>query len=343
MRRTVTVNQTNRSAMTLVEMLVFLLLLISILMGVMCGGGLGAIHGKLMGIVGGVVGAILGGIGAAVFMLLLMLLLMLPFELISMVKGALEPAELVCKCAESTIPAPEHLVPNTPFEEKVISESRRLKELSEYWQDSVDIESILAERSLANERIALAASLSEPAAKKYGLPAVKPMLSFKYTRKWPRDIRTVLSCGLPPKLCLTWALLCVARLLPTFEREFHQDTRPRQVLGAALMFLEQGNEEALALCRKYLDEYWTTKEAGCRVLQRSLKERAFREQSKGEQTAWIVYLFVRSISVFAEPSDLWIVCSAKNMINDSAQSRCELAQPGYRAGDIAYDTAPMAN
>lgn len=341
MKKIVTKIRVYKQGMTLPEMLVMITLLIGIVWGAMHGGSLGAKHGFLMGICGVVIGAVLGAIGAVLFMFLLAL----PFILFGMTKRALEPAELVCRCTESKIPVPEHLKPQTPFEEKVISESHRLNEWSHYGQLPVDLESLLKDGSLTNERISLAACLGEPAAKKLGMPSVKPMLSFKYTSKWPEDIKNVLSSGLPPRLCLTWALACVRRVLPVFESEFHQDTRPRQILGAALMFLKEGNEEAVKLCHKYSREVWMVKEAGCRVVHRNFKERVFDIRSKGQHAADALYDLARVVSKFAEPDRLWEVYEENTMADgyDSPQSRCQWSQPSFLAGHVAYTVAMSAD
>lgn len=160
----------------------------------------------------------------------------------------------------------------------------------------------------------------------------------------PKDMRKTLKSGLPPRLCMVWALACAERALPVFEREFHQDTRPRQAFGAAFIFLRDDKADALELCRSFARKFWLAREAGCRVRRRNLKERIMGRPSNGQHAAECLFKLARSVSEFVEPHALWMVFAPGDIGNGylTPQTRCDWSPPCFHAEDIAYMAAEAA-
>jgi hypothetical protein len=330
---------------TLTEMLVILFVVIGIFWGAITGARIGAEYGiAWIKVCGGIVGAIIGGLGVLFASFLVVML----FSLIGMIQRIMEPADLVCRCQKLGTPTPEHLIADTPIKQEAIAESWKLMEWPEFARirsaeplTAEILRARLAEGTLSEERITLAASLGDTAATALGTPPIEPVLRFKGWVTMPKDIQKALRSGLPPRLCIAWALSCVERVLLTFEREFHQDTRRRQVLGAVLMVLRENNSDAIELCKTFLHTGGDISNSGCRVLHRDLKERMKGKRSLGERAAHAVYLLARATSKFLEPDELWTIFShnSQSDICATPQTRCDWSGPWYRAEDIAHEAS----
>lgn len=329
-----------RRGVTLIELLVLVLLLVGIIAGAGFGADLGAPHGAWMKAAAAVLGAVAGGIGVVVFLFLLVL----PLCVVDAVRRAMEPADLACRCREPGRTVPEPLVPHTPIEFQALEDSRRLAEWSEYARlgsiQPVTVDHLrarLSNGSLSAERIALAAQLGDPFAKALAVIVVEPVLHYPDWARLPKDVHAVLRSGLPPRLCIVWALACADRVLPTFETEFHEDTRPRQIVGAALMVVRDGDAAAAELCRSLNRTWWNPREAGCRVLRRDLLTRIRGCRSKGQHAAEAAWNLARAVSDFGEPCRLWAVYSPGDMAGayETPQMRCECSQPAFNAEHVA--------
>lgn len=337
----------HKSGITLIEMMVFLWLLAGILFGIIIGIKIGSEHGTWMTLFGIVSGAIAGGLAAIGGIILIISF----FCFIAMIIRILEPADLVCRCRELNTPTPEHLIADTPIKQEAVAESHKLLEWTEFAQIrnappfTKDIlQKRLAGGTLSQEQIALAANLGDSAAAALGITPIEPVLYFKGWDKMPNDIQKVLRSGLPPRLCMVWAMSCVERVLETFEKEFHQDTRPRQAFGAALLVLRDNNSEAKELCHDFSNRWWDVSKAGCRVLHRDLIERMKGGRSLGEKAAATAYRFVRYISEFLEPTHLWINFSrnSQSYFCATPQTRCDWSQPCYSAESVIYEASHAA-
>jgi hypothetical protein len=326
-----------KRAITLIEILTFMAVLTGMFLGAGKGAEVTRAHGTSARVCGIVVGAIAGGTGVvAVFLL--------PLYLISMVRKALQPADFVCHCRETNRPVPEHLLPQTPIQHQAIAESRRLVEWPELAQlhamETGTVESLrsrVAEGSLSMERVAIAAGLRHPAAQALSSVRVNPVLKYKHWARLPKDVQAAMRSGLPPRLCMVWALSCAERALPVFEREFHQDTRPRQAFGAALMVLRDCNPDALALCRFKPIAARYALDRGCRVLHRNLRER-MKGSTKGEHASGAVSRLARGVADFVEPHRLWGVYPSWDMRDgyETPRNRCAWSQPCFAAEDVGY-------
>lgn len=335
------------SGIALIELLAMILLLTSIMVGLIHGLQWGARHGKWLAVVGGIGGAVLGVlvVVAAAFMVVS------PFALYAAIKRILEPADLVCTCDAVGQVTPENLAPRTPLETEAFAESCRLAELpalaclrgaavSEAWlRDRVN------QSPMYTQRIALAARLGDPAARSFGLPAPQPLLDYDSWTKLPKDLQAVLRSGLPPRLCLLWALTCAERALRTFEREFHQDKRPRIAIGACLLLLEQPSPERLALCRTPTLTPWSPSKAGCRVLHRGFWTRFSGRRSQGQLAIQAIQIMARASADFVEPDRLWAVYAPGDIANgyETAQNRCRWSNPPFHTEDIAHEVALAAD
>lgn len=339
-------NKSSRmKGINLIEMLVLLSILAGILAGINTGAEICSKYGGTwIKVCGGIAGGILGG--AAVILALFLLVSF--FSLIGMLMRMLEPANLVCRCQELGTPAPKHLIADTPIKQEAVAESYKLLKWPEFARTrnteqmtDYNLRIQLAKGNFSEERIALAAILGDSASTAMGIPPIEPILRNKPYDKIPIDIQRVLRSGLPPRLCMVWALSCTERVLPIFEKEFHQDTRPRQAVGLSLMVLKDNNAKALEFCREWLYTFWYAKEAGCRVLHRSLKERMKGGRSSGEYAATVAYRLIRKVYDFVEPRCLWTNYSNDSMTNAYAtsQARCDWSQPCYHAESIAYDAS----
>ncbi len=324
---------------TLVELLGWVCVLSGVLSCAALGCKWGAAHGTWIRIGCGVLGAIIGG--AAGYSLIVV-----PLWLCGAIGRVLEPADLVCRCRLGDS-APAHLTPNTGIEITAVAESRRLAEwpeLARIRQREPDSEAGLRARLASapefSERIALAAQLGDAAARAVGIARSTPVLHFADSRRLPKSLREVLRSGLPPRLYFVWALLCTERVLPAFEREFHQDTRPRQALGAAALLLREGRHEALELCRTRL-EFWYPSDADCRVLHRDLWTRIRGSLSQGMESFWAFKELARLAADFIEPRALWAKYSPGHIANayETPRNRCMWSHPRFHAEEVAYHAA----
>jgi hypothetical protein len=332
-----------------------LLFFLFFLICVAIGGSLGAksAFGMAPGwrIGGMILGAVLGGAAAiaAVFVFLL------PFEIYAAIRRALEPADLLCRCHDPNITAPAHLAPSTALEAEAVTESRR-------WADWPPIAGLRSDRppatdalraqlnsgSLTQERLLPAADLGEPAAAALAAQPINPDAGTLQQRKLPADLRQVLNAGLPPRLCMAWAMTCAARALAVFENEFHQDTRPRQRFGLALMALRgDDNPEIYTRLAALREKGWylgKPNERGCRVLHRSLAERIRGRRSRGEYASDAVLRFASAVADYVEPATLWRVYSPGDMANAylTSRNRCEWSLPSHGAEAVAVDAIRAA-
>jgi hypothetical protein len=328
---------------TLIELLSFILLMCAVIYGGLLGLKWGVSHERWIKALAGIVGAVLGGIGfyAALF------LIFSPFMVYGAIKRALQPADLVCHCQPGD-PTPKHLQPDKEIEIQALAESRRLAELPDYArfrETEPATEESLREQLTKNldfaERIALAARLGNASALAIGIEPRKPLIRYKNWAKLPEDLRAVLRSGLPPRLCIVWAMVCVERVLPVFEREFHQDKRPRQAFGAALLAMRDRTPEAVELCRPPTLTLWRATEAGCRILHRDLWTRIRGRPSKGELAVKPILTLVRSAADFFEPRSLWATYAAGDIAHAymTPEHRCAWTQPCFHAEDVTYEAA----
>ncbi|MBN1910954.1 MAG: hypothetical protein JW818_14505 [Pirellulales bacterium] len=341
---------TARSGLTLIELMVILGVILGIV--IIAGPAIQAAkpHGIVAQIAAGIVGTILGTVLGFVVACLGLFCLALPFLIVGAIRRAFQPADLVCRCAETGGDVPKHLVLRTQFQHQAILESHRLSEWAEYANLPTDVpttanelEACLAEGSVSAERIALVALLNDVPPKSLGMAPVKRAFKTGSAFRLSRDIHTVLRTGLPPRLGLAWALVCAERALPAFEREFHHDTRPRQWIGAVLMVLRDDDEEAKQfLCKKH--RLWSADDAGCRVLHQSLKQRILGERSQGERAGWAMQDLVRTASSYLEHDHLWTIYDRRDMTDAYAtkQGRCDWSQPFPKAEDVAYQAIQAA-
>ncbi len=336
----------SRRGITLIEMMILLFVLLAAMRGAMMG--LSHAHDAGWGSLAALGCFVLGGILGGLAVILLLVILVLLYEFIAMIARILQPAELQCRCGERSHPVPEGLAPGTPLEEKVFQDSRCYPEGSPWVQPSggfsrEEIESRLIRGVLSPERIALAAHLGYTGAGALSSSAVRPILDMDNWPRMPEDVGAALRSGLPPRLCLAWAVECVGHLLPVFEREFHQDTRPGRIVGAAALVLRTENAEALELCRTLYRAGWDVRNAGCRVVRRSLKQRMLRIPSKGQRVARVASDLAWALCNYVEPSRLWAVYEAGSREDcyDNAASRCRWSQPCFRAAHLVCDTAPV--
>ena len=320
-----------------------MLLIAGMFWGIAQGIKIGSQYGPWMTVCGILIGAIAGPLAVILGLLLVISF----FCFIAMIKRVLEPADLVCRCQELNTPTPAHLIADTPIKQEAVAESHKLMEWPEFARIrdaeplTADIlRAHLTEGTLSQDQIALAASLGNSSASALGITPVVPVLQHK-SWKMPKDIQRVLRSGLPPRLCMVWALSCVEHILPTFEKEFHQDTRPRQILGAALMVLRENKPEAIELCNTFLHSWWDVSKAGCHILHRDLKERMKGGRSLGQQAAHAAYQLARVVSKYIEPEELWTIYSRNSQSDTCAtpQTRCYWSGPWYRAEDIAYEAS----
>jgi hypothetical protein len=334
-----------KRAITLIEMLTFMAVLTGIFLGAGKGAEVTRAHGTSARVCGIVLGAIAGGTGVVAAFLL-------PFYLINMVRRALQPADFVCHCRESNAPIPEHLLPQTSIQHQAVAESRRLAEWPEFAElhtkDVVTEDSLrsrVAEGSLSMERVAIAACLGVPGARALTGGTVNAVLNYKHWARLPADIQATMRSGLPPRLCMVWALSCAERVLPVFEREFHQDTRPRQYFGAALMVVRDGDTDALEILQPKQPVAWrSARDRGCRVLHRGLKERIKGGSTKGEHASGSVFRLASGAVKFVEPGRLWGFYPPGDIRNgyETPRNRCNWSQPCFAAEDVAYEATLAA-
>lgn len=281
-------------------------------------------------------------------------LILAPAFLYGAIKRAFEPGELVCHC-ELEAQASEHLLPGSPIAQRAFGASYEIAQ----WPELAPLGglpgapplSATPERrnetsppappdgtGLSGERARLAAYLRGSG------EHVRPLVEYKHWAKLPRDLQIVLRSGLPPRLILGWSLSCAVRALPRYEREFHQDTRPRQALGAALLTLRDGNVEAREV-RPW--PFFLKERAGCRVVRRTLWQRVFEIPSSGERAAEAIDKLVRAVDEYVEPENLWHVFrSGRGEIANAyftATNRCHWSLPSFNAEDVAYEAARSAD
>jgi Imm-5 like putative immunity protein len=298
-------------------------------------------------VAGGVLGLVMPGLALG--------LISLPFLVAAGLLRVMQPAELVCHCNDSsdrTTGIPDHLLATSPVAVQAVWESYRLMMWPEFarlhpspgWTRDT-LRTRLAAGSLSEERVALAAELRDATAEGVAaeLRTSGQPLSAGITTNLNKALPNVLQQA-PPRLCTLWALACAGRVLPVFEAEFHQDTRPRQAFGAALLLLRDGNIDALELARTEAFVRWTSKDAGCRVLHRSAMERFLGNASLGEKAARAVFQVGRMVANYVEPIDLWTSHPTADLARSYAtpRARCTLSEPARNARAVAYSASQAA-
>lgn len=334
--------------LTLIELLVFMFCIASACLGAKIGVDLT----KDMGIWWCVAGLFLGGVGGGVAAVAAIFALLLPFEIYAAVRRTREPCDLVCRCHDPGVIVAAHLLPCNPLEQEAIAESRGWNDWSVYRELHLErapatdrLRDQLRAGTLSEEQLLLAAALGEPAALSLADPPTKPLLNYRHWAKLPAELQLVLRSGLPPRLCMVWAMTCAARALAEFEREFHQDTRPRLRFGLALMALRDENTpdvcEALTKWRRMGWYAGRPSERGCRVLHRTFWERFRGARSRGEEASDAVFRFARAVADYVEPSELWHVYPTGDVANayETPRNRCIGSLPSHAAEGVAYDSS----
>jgi hypothetical protein len=127
------------------------------------------------------------------------------------------------------------------------------------------------------------------------------------------------------------------RALPVFEKEFHQDTRPRQILGAAHMILQDGNAEAVSLCRILSQATWAPEYYGCRVVHRDLWRRVMDVPTPGHHAALTAYSLSQLAFQYVSPDRLWRVYAPGDVQSyyETPENRILYSQPGWYAEGAA--------
>lgn len=329
----------HRRAVTLIEQLLFTFLLFLGVLGAEAGSKIGS-HGRFGATVGGVLGFIVGiaSVPFAVF-------------LAEVVRRLCQPSQYRCRCARADDPGPRFLRPITPVAQRAIAETARLSDWSELAALKAPerltpelLEDRLARGDLTREQIEIAARLGHPAALAVRAQpfAATPVRRGRQTQD---DIEHALHSGLPPRLCLLWATACVARALPACEREFHQDTRPRQALGAAVLILRDDDPQAKARRKPRAARIWRSRNAGCRVVRRSVWDRLTERATAGENAGEAAFALLRSVYDYLEPDLLWAPPGQYETggADPRAKSRCERIGPWHRAGEVAGLTRAAAD
>lgn len=163
------------------------------------------------------------------------------------------------------------------------------------------------------------------------------MVCFQNTEEWPAEWTSALGSGLPPRLCLAWAIVCVDHVLPIYAREFHQDTRPKRLVWAAWeVAMGRGDSDSAAsrngmvanareVLAVFAKEWWNAESAGCRVARRTYFDRVLERATPGERVARAAYSLARMWKCGEEPGRLWQVFEPNTMADgyDSPASRCQ--------------------
>ncbi len=298
----------------------------------------------------------LGGIGGVVGLALVITLITAPFYLLGALRRVREPADFVCRCPKTPTGKLDRspgaasiiLVSRSRESARALEEGLRAAEWLELAPlrrplDGLTIPDLrreVAAGSLTEERVALASALGDAAATALDVEPREPSLR-RPSSAVPKEVQLALRSGLPPRLCCVWALSSAERLLSILEAEFHQDMRPRQALGAAVLLLRDEDADAAELLRSKPFSVWRTQDAGCRVVHRSFADRFWGRTSNGERAGRALFQFARAVADYAEPRHLWMSFARSDIAHAYAtpRVRCDLSQPAFRFGNFAYGAA----
>jgi hypothetical protein len=341
----------SQSGLTLIELLVFVFWISCAVFG--------AVSGidytreltppwQVLGLLGG--GAV-GGLSGITAIFAFMLLISIP----STIRRAQEPAKLTCKCNDTGAAVAPHLLPTTQLDHDAISASRRWAELHNFAHLHLNLvpaedklRSRLATGQLTEEQLSLAACLGESAAAAIVPAPTKPLVNYRHWDRLPHDLELVLHSGLPPRMYPVWSMSCAARALAAFEREFHQDTRPRQKLGLAVMALldDVAPEVRTALIEWKRGGTYSSHvpDHGCRVLHRTLWQRISGSNSRGEYAREAVLHFASNTAEFFSPDRLWYAYLAGDVANayETPRNRAVWSLPSFGAQEVAHAAALAA-
>lgn len=120
---------------------------------------------------------------------------------------------------------------------------------------------------------------------------------------------------------------------------FHQDTRARQIAGAALLVLRDDDVNAARWLAGR--PYCNPRDAGCRVVYRTLSQRVWELETRGERAGNAIIRLANTVRDYIEPESLWRVYPSGDIGNAymCADNRCHWSLPSFHAEDVAYQTA----
>jgi len=324
------------AGVTCIELVLVLVYLASFVLGAQYTWRMWIEYGLAWQMAGAAVGGLIG-IAAAIGAILALLA---PFWIYLLFTRAMSPAVMVCNCEDNQTPVSESLLPGPGAGLLSIAASQRLDQIPEL---SLAISPSLLQNGNHDsrlpltrgwrERIAIAAHLGLRLEGLEPEPFSGPRIEYNSWAPLPRDISGALRCGLPPRLILAWVILLLQRTLPIFEKEFHQDTRPRQILGASALILVSASDQAQALLRELSKGPWSPDHYGCRQASRGFLDRVMDKPTPGSHAALAAHSLAQLAYQYALPDRLWMVYEAGDMRAgyETPDNRIAWSQPGYYA------------